>query len=94
MKNPPTTSVHDLASRLGCRKKRQGGPTSGGDPRDLRATYTDHRAATIGSRRELESASDQLKAIFPTKKAIRLLGVSISGFVDAQNDSPAQISLL
>jgi len=52
-------------------------------------------AGTIGSRRELESAiSDLLKAVFPTKKAVRLLGVSISGFVDAQNVSPAQISLL
>jgi DNA polymerase IV len=52
-------------------------------------------AGTIGSRGELESAtSDLLKAIFPTKKAVRLLGVSISGFVDAQDDSPAQISLL
>jgi DNA polymerase-4 len=52
-------------------------------------------AGTIGSRSELESAtSDLLKAIFPTKKAVRLRGVSISGFVDAQDDSPAQISLL
>jgi DNA polymerase IV len=52
-------------------------------------------AGTIGSRGELESAtSDLLKAIFPTKKAVRLLGVSISGFVDAQDDSPVQISLL
>jgi DNA polymerase IV len=52
-------------------------------------------AGTIGSRSELESAtSDLLKAIFPTKKAVRLLGVSISGFVNAQDDSPVQISLL
>lgn len=49
----------------------------------------------IGSRAELElSASDLLKAIFPTKKAVRLLGVSVSGFVDAQHESPVQISLL
>jgi DNA polymerase-4 len=47
-------------------------------------------AGIIGGRGELESAtSDLLKAIFPTKKAVRLLGVSISGFVDAQDDSPA-----
>ena len=49
----------------------------------------------IGSRAELKlSASDLLKAIFPTKKAVRLLGVSVSGFVDAQDESPVQISLL
>jgi DNA polymerase-4 len=47
----------------------------------------------IGSRGVLESTtSDLLKAIFPTKKAVRLLGVLISGFVDAQED-PAQVSL-
>jgi hypothetical protein len=32
MKHPPTTFVHDLASRLRCRKCCQGGPTAGGDP--------------------------------------------------------------
>src|SRR5450755_2608585 len=52
-------------------------------------------AGLIGSRGELELAtSDLLKAISPTKKAVRLLGVSISGFVDAQDESPVQISLL
>ena len=52
-------------------------------------------AGLIGSREELASATtDLLKAIFPTKKAVRLLGVSISGFVDAQDESPVQISLL
>jgi DNA polymerase-4 len=49
----------------------------------------------IGSRAELElSALDLLKAIFPTKKSVRLLGVSVSGFVDAQDEFPVQISLL
>jgi DNA polymerase IV len=49
----------------------------------------------VCSRGELASAtSDLLKAIFPTKKAVRLLGVSISGFVDAQDESPVHISLL
>ena len=50
----------------------------------------------VGSRGELELAtSDLLKSIFPTKKAVRLLGVSISGFVDVQGGgSPVQISLL
>jgi DNA polymerase-4 len=38
-------------------------------------------AGAVGSRGELESAaSDLLKALFPMKKAVRLLGVSISGF--------------
>ena len=32
MKHPPTTFVHDLASRLRCRKCAKGGPTAGGDP--------------------------------------------------------------
>jgi DNA polymerase IV len=36
---------------------------------------------TIGSRDELESASAELlKALFPLEKAVRLLGVTISGF--------------
>jgi hypothetical protein len=49
----------------------------------------------IGDRVELELAtSDLLKAIFPTKEAARLLGVSVSGFVDAQDESSVQISLL
>jgi DNA polymerase-4 len=52
-------------------------------------------ASLVGSRGELElAASDLLKAIFPTKKAVRLLGVSISGFVDAQDECPVQITLL
>jgi DNA polymerase IV len=38
-------------------------------------------AGAIGSRGELEFVSaEMLKAIFPVKKAVRLLGVSISGF--------------
>ena len=53
------------------------------------------RRSLVGSRGELELAtSDLLRAIFPTKKAVRLLGVSISGFVDAQDESPVQITLL
>jgi len=52
-------------------------------------------ASLVGSRGELElAASDLLKAIFPTKKAVRLLGLSISGFVDAQAECPVQITLL
>lgn len=49
----------------------------------------------VGSREELALASSSLlKTIFPTRKAIRLLGVSISGFVDAHDESLGQISLL
>jgi hypothetical protein len=34
-----------------------------------------------------------LKALFPLKKAVRLLGVSVSGFVEGEADTPAQIAL-
>jgi DNA polymerase-4 len=49
---------------------------------------------TIGSRDELASASiELLKAIFPTEKAVRLLGVSISGFSVGEIDRPDQMPL-
>ena len=52
-------------------------------------------AGPIGNREELEVAtSGLLRVIFPTEKAVRLLGISVSAFVDAQDESPAQISLL
>jgi DNA polymerase-4 len=52
-------------------------------------------ASTIESRSQLESVSAELlKALFPMEKAVRLLGVSISGFINARNESPVQISLL
>jgi DNA polymerase IV len=48
----------------------------------------------IGSRDELASASTELlKAIFPTEKAVRLLGVSISGFSEGEIDRPEQMPL-
>jgi DNA polymerase IV len=48
----------------------------------------------VGSRSELESVSVELyKALFPFKKAVRLLGVTVCGFVDEQTDGPAQIAL-
>jgi DNA polymerase-4 len=52
-------------------------------------------ARAIGSRDELESASAELlKALFPMEKAVRLLGVSISGFVaDDEPNHPQQIAL-
>ena len=45
------------------------------------------------TRSELETLSTELlKALFPLEKAVRLLGVSISGFVD--DDEPRQIAML
>jgi hypothetical protein len=37
--------------------------------------------------------AELLRALFPMKKAVRLLGVSVSGFVDEETDDPAQIAL-
>lgn len=52
-------------------------------------------ASAVGSRSELESASAELrKALFPMEKAVRLLGVSISGFLTAEMSASAQIPLL
>ncbi|MDE5455599.1 DNA polymerase IV [Bradyrhizobium sp. CSA112] len=46
-------------------------------------------AGTVGSRSELEGPSAELlKALFPMKKAVRLLGVSISGFLGENVASP------
>jgi hypothetical protein len=39
-------------------------------------------------------STDLLRTLFPMEKAVRLLGVSISGFVDQENLSVSQISLL
>ena len=51
-------------------------------------------AATIGSRDELGTVSTELlKTICPTKKAVRLLGVSISGFSAGEIDRPEQMPL-
>jgi DNA polymerase-4 len=48
----------------------------------------------IGSRDELECASaDLLKALFPMEKAVRLLGISISGFELGEIQEPEQIAL-
>ena len=49
-------------------------------------------SAPVASRDELESVSTELlKALFPMEKAVRLLGVSISGFTSEPQD---QIPLL
>ena len=37
--------------------------------------------------------AELLRALFPMKKAVRLLGVSVSGFVGEVADAPAQIAL-
>jgi DNA polymerase-4 len=51
-------------------------------------------ARAIGSRDELESASAELlKALFPMEKAVRLLGVSISGFALEEVQDAEQIAL-
>jgi DNA polymerase IV len=51
-------------------------------------------AGSIGRRSELELASAELlKALFPMKKAVRLIGVSVSGFEDEKLKGPTQIAL-
>jgi DNA polymerase-4 len=51
-------------------------------------------AGTVGSRSELESTSAELlKALFPMKKAVRLLGVSVSSFAANDPGAPEQIGL-
>jgi DNA polymerase-4 len=48
----------------------------------------------VGSRSALETVSAELlKALFPMQKAVRLLGVSLSGFAEDEIDAPAQIAL-
>lgn len=37
--------------------------------------------------------AELLRALFPMKKAVRLLGVSVSGFAGEETDDPAQIAL-
>jgi DNA polymerase-4 len=51
-------------------------------------------ANAVSCREELEFVSmELLKALFPMQKAVRLLGVSVSGFVGEEADAPAQIAL-
>jgi DNA polymerase-4 len=51
-------------------------------------------AGAVGSRSELESMSAELlKAVFPMEKAVRLLGVSISGFIVGETPCSEQIAL-
>jgi DNA polymerase IV len=51
-------------------------------------------AGAVDSLSELESVSAELlRALFPMKKAVRLLGVSISGFHDGEIERSEQIVL-
>jgi DNA polymerase-4 len=51
-------------------------------------------SAAVGSRGELKSASTELlRALFPLEKAVRLLGISISGFELGEIQEPEQIAL-
>jgi DNA polymerase IV len=51
-------------------------------------------AGAVDSRSELESISAELlKALFPMQKAVRLLGVSVSGFHDGEVERSDQIAL-
>jgi DNA polymerase-4 len=49
---------------------------------------------SVGRRSDLANVTAELlRALFPMKKAVRLLGVSVSGFVGEETDDPAQIAL-
>jgi DNA polymerase-4 len=50
--------------------------------------------APVVRREELANLTTELlRALFPMKKPVRLLGVSVSGFVGEDTDDPAQIAL-
>ena len=50
--------------------------------------------APVVRREELANVTTELlRALFPVKKPVRLLGVSVSGFVGVDTDDPAQIAL-
>ncbi|MEA2806646.1 MAG: polymerase [Rhodospirillaceae bacterium] len=51
-------------------------------------------AGAVGSRAELEATSAELlRALFPMDRAVRLLGISISGFALGEIQDPEQIAL-
>lgn len=51
-------------------------------------------AGTIGGSSDLANVTAELlRTLFPIKKSVRLLGVSVSGFVEEETDAPAQIAL-
>jgi DNA polymerase-4 len=50
--------------------------------------------ASVVRRDELANVTAELlRALFPLQKAVRLLGVSVSGFVGVQTDDPGQMAL-
>jgi DNA polymerase-4 len=50
--------------------------------------------ASVIRRDELANVTAELlRALFPMRKAVRLLGVSVSGFVGEDTEDPAQIAL-
>jgi DNA polymerase IV len=50
--------------------------------------------ASVDSCRNLESVMlDLLRLVFPLEKAVRLLGVSVSGFGDEESNHSKQIAL-
>ena len=51
-------------------------------------------AGAVCSRSDLANvAAELLRALFPMKKAVRLLGVSVSGFVGEETEDPTQMPL-
>ncbi len=51
-------------------------------------------ANPVAHRNDLANVTTELlKGLFPLKKSVRLLGVSVSGFVGEETDDPAQIAL-
>jgi DNA polymerase-4 len=51
-------------------------------------------AGSVAHRSDLANVTAVLlRGLFPMKKAVRLLGVSVSGFVGEETDDPVQIAL-
>ncbi len=51
-------------------------------------------ANSVVHRSDLANVTTELlRGLFPMKKSVRLLGVSVSGFVGEETDDPAQIAL-
>jgi DNA polymerase-4 len=93
----PQTSRNGVVAIDHCEDKRTLGRTV-----TLKVKFADFElisrsrsvAGAVDSRSELASVTAELlKALFPLKKAVRLLGVSVSGFVEEEADAPAQIAL-
>jgi hypothetical protein len=58
------------------------------------SVHTRTLAGAVCSRSDLANvAAELLRALFPMKKAVRLLGVSVSGFVGEETEDPTQMPL-